>query len=55
MGGIIGLRTQLQWRGLAGPAADVSRDVRLCSIYSRCACLHNTGVAPLPVAPVFCR
>jgi hypothetical protein len=37
MGGIIGLLTQLQRRGLAGPAADVSRDVRLGSISPRCA------------------
>ena len=37
MGGIIGLLTQLQRRGLAGPAADVSRDVRLGSIPPRSA------------------
>jgi hypothetical protein len=37
MGGIIGLLTQLQRRGLSGPAADVSRDVRPCSISPRCA------------------
>lgn len=51
MGGVIGLLTQLQQRGLAGPAADVCRDVRLCNISSRCALACTTIVWLLWLGP----
>lgn len=54
MGGIIGLLTQLQRRGLAGPAADVSRNVRLCCISPLCAFACTNEAVAVAVPAVSC-